>query len=473
MDQGSPAAKTRSTQDVLRENDSTAVIKNAEELLGHGNRKGRQLAIQIIDASIAAIDSYAATKRAVKLHNDDLIVAGHTYDLSKIRNVSVVGAGKATISMANALEDVLGERISKGHIVVKHGQARRLRRIVVTEAGHPLPNSEGFQGAKSILSIADEAGKDDIVFSLITGGASAMLPFPPPGISLEDKRTVTRLLLDSGAEVSEINCVRNHVSGIKGGRLAERIHPAQIVNLLVVDETDRRPWGPTAPDNSSFGEAFEILHRYRLWRKTPASVRRHIRKGLEGKAPETLKEKDFSAFKVQNVILADNVSICEAAQIEAKRLGLNTTILTTTLKGESSQAGTIIGRIAREVEGFSRPISSPCALILGGETTVTLGPEHGNGGPSQELALSASREIRGSSKIVVASIDTDGTDGPTDAAGGLVDGSTFDRVRRARIDPLGAIDSHDSQRALSASRDLIVTRFTGTNVMDLNLVVVV
>jgi glycerate-2-kinase len=472
MDQGSSPARNRFEKKGIRDDRSAAIVKNADELLAYGNKKGRRIAIQIIKASMADVDTYAATRKAVRLLNRDLTVADRTYDLSRIGKVYVVGAGKATISMASALEDVLGERISKGHVIVKHGQSRRLKRIEVTEASHPLPNSEGFEGAKAVLNIADEAEEDDIVFSLITGGASALMPFPAPGIGLEAKRTVTRLLLEAGADILEINCVRNHISGIKGGRLAERIHPAQIVNLVVVDEIDRHIWGPTAPDSSTFGDAFEILHRYGLWKRTPSSVRRHIRKGLDGKSPETLKDEDFGSFKVQNVKLADNVSICEAADREAKRLGLNSMILTTTLRGESRQAGTIIGRIAREVEAFSRPIGPPCALIMGGETTVTLGPNHGKGGPSQELALSASREIRGSLRIVVASIDTDGTDGPTEVAGGLVDGTTFDRIRAARIDPFDAMGRHDSYRALSASGDAIITRYTGTNVMDLNLAII-
>lgn len=457
---------------ILPREDRLGMVKSAPELLRHGNMAGRRLALEIITRSIRAIDSYALTKRAVKLLGRSLIVAGQTYDLTRVRSIYVVGAGKATMPIASALEEILESRISKGQIVVKTGQLRPLRRIAVTESDHPLPSKEGLEGAESILTIANEAEKDDLVFCLVTGGASALLPFPVPGIGLEDKRRTTEFLLRVGADVNEINCVRNHLSQIKGGKLAQKIQPARIINLMVIDEIDRKVWGPTAPDNTTFEDAIEVLRRYELWNKVPASVRSYIRRGLQDKSLETLKDSDFSKFQIQNVILADNVSICEVAGREARRLGLNPLILTTSLRGESCQVGAVLGRIAREIELFHRPASLPCAVIAGGETTVTLGPRHGEGGPSQELALAAAREIRGSQSIVIAAIDTDGTDGPTSAAGGLVDGTTFERISDTGIDPLHALRLHDSYNALATSDDVIVTGSTGTNVMDLNLVIV-
>ena len=457
---------------ILPKEDRLGMVKSAPELLDHGNMAARKLALEIITRSITAIDSYALTKEAVKLSGHSLTVAGQHYDLTRVRHVYVVGAGKATMPMASALEEILGLRISKGQIVVKLGQLRPLRRIAVTESDHPLPSREGLEGAESIVRIANEAGEDDLVFCLVTGGASALLPFPVQGISLEDKRRTTEFLLRVGADVNEINCVRNHLSQIKGGKLAEKIHPARIINLVVVDEIDRKVWGPSAPDNTTFEDALDVLHRYGLWNKVPSSVRQYIKRGLRDQSLETLKDYDFAKFQIQNVILADNVSLCEGAEREARRLGLNPLILTTSLRGESSQVGAVLGRIALEIESFRRPARVPCAIIAGGETTVTLGPRHGEGGPSQELALAAAREIRGSQNIVIAAIDTDGTDGPTSAAGGLVDGKTFDRISNAGIDPLRSLRLHDSYNALAASNDVIVTGSTGTNVMDLNLAIV-
>lgn len=448
------------------------MVQSAPELLRHGNKAGRGLALRIITRSIAAIDSYALTKMAVRLAGHELLVAGQRYDLDKVGRIYLLGAGKATMPIASALEETLGSRIAGGQIVVKEGQLRNLRRVTVTESSHPLPGSEGQDAARSIVEIARGATEKDLVFCLVTGGASALLPLPVRGVGLEDKVAVTKLLLDVGADINEINCVRNHISQIKGGKLAEMIYPARTINLVVVDEIDGKVWGPTVPDNTTFEEAFNILDRYGLWDKTPASVRSHIERGLRDKSLETLKDKDFAKFRIQNVVLADNVKLCEAAEREARRLKLNTMILTTTARGESATMGAVLGRIAKEVETSRRPIEPPCALILGGETTVALGPKHGEGGPSQELALAAACEIRGSKKIVVAAIDTDGTDGPTVAAGGLVDGTTFDNMAEDGVDPLRALRLHDSYHALAASNDLIVTRSTGTNVMDLNVVLV-
>ena len=385
-----------------------------------------------MEHAIASVSVYAQVKKAVRVKKGDgggingtdeeLIVGDRRYDVAKIGRIYVIGAGKATFSIARALDEVLGDLIAEGAVIVKRGQGKALKHIKVYEASHPVPDKSGLRATEAILTIAEKATKDDLVFSAISGGASALMPFPAEGISLEEKQVVTRLLLGCGATVEEVNCVRNHLSSIKGGRLARLIHPAEMLNLIVIDEVDGLPWGPTVADNTSFGDAIDVLNTYGLWSKVPGTIRRHMKAGLVDPRLETLKERDFAGFKTSNLILGDNAALCEAAQAKARELGYDSLILTTGIRGESSQVGVVLGTVAKEVERFARPIKPPCVLILGGESTVTLTDRHGSGGPSQELALSSSLIIDGSERIVIASIDTDGTDGPTDAAGGMVDG---------------------------------------------------
>ncbi|MEM3641700.1 MAG: DUF4147 domain-containing protein, partial [Candidatus Bathyarchaeia archaeon] len=302
--------------------------------------------------------------------------------------------------------------------------------------------------------------------------ASALMPLPAENISLEDKKKMTELLLRCGATIEEINTVRNHISEIKGGRLAKYIHPAEIINLIVIDEVPGKPWGPTVPDTTTFEDAIHVLKKYNLWDKAPKSIKRHLKKGVKDHSLETLKASDFQDLTVRNIILADNKVMCEAAKKRAEELGFKSLILSTKLEGESKDAGVILASIAKEVEEERRPIAPPCVIISGGETTVTIAGKHGSGGPSQELVLGASLKIAGSEKIVIASVDTDGTDGPTEAAGGIVDGYTLKMAKEKGIDVFRGLREHNSYEVLMKLNDAIITGTTGTNVMDLNIVVV-
>ena len=448
------------------------IIKNEGELLSHGNRRGREAVLDIIKYALKAVDSYEATKRTIFLEDGRLIVGAYSYDLSEVENIYVVGGGKATFPIAQALEEVLGGRIKRGVINVKRGEKRRLKYVKVIEAGHPIPDEAGLEGAREIVDIAREAGEGDLVFCLITGGASALMPMPAGDISLEDKKKVTDMLLRCGATIDEINTVRNHISAIKGGRLAKIIHPAEIINLIVIDEVAGRPWGPTVPDTSTFYDAVNVLRKYGLWRKVPETVREYLKRGMVDPSLETPKPRDFEGLKVHNVILADNEAMCRAAGKRAEELGFKLLILTTKLEGESREVGIVLASIAREVEERGRPIEPPCVLILSGETTVTITRSCGRGGPSQELVLGAALKISGSKRIVIASIDTDGTDGPTEVAGGVVDGYTLKRAEEKGVDIFRSLRRHDCYEALMKLQDAIITGPTGTNVMDLNIIVV-
>ena len=450
---------------------SRGIIKNVSELTSHGNRAGRTLALRIIERSMISMDSYALLKRIVRLRGGTFFVGERRYDLAK-RRIFIVGAGKATLPMAAALDEILGNRIEKGLVIAKRGQTASLKHIDVAYAGHPLPDQSGYRATTRIKKIAEEASQYDLCICLITGGASALMPSPVEGITLGEERQTTRLLLDSGAPIDQINAVRNHISSVKGGRLGLMIRPAEIINFIVADEPDNRAWGPTVPDTSTFQDALDALRTHRLLDRVPASVRDYIRRGLLDSSLETPKERDYSNVILSNYLLGDNPTLCAAAKHEAENLGLRALVLTSRLEGESREAGKVLASIALEAELRRGAIDPPCALIAGGETTVRIKGSSGTGGPSQELVASFARSIAGSARIVVASIDTDGTDGPTDVAGAVADGHTISRARALGIDLDNAIVDHDTSPALRKLGDAIMTGTTGTNVMDLNLIVV-
>ncbi|RLI46958.1 glycerate kinase [Candidatus Bathyarchaeota archaeon] len=449
------------------------IIKNRDELCSHGNIEGRKSILDILEHALEAVDSYKAVKKLVHIDDEKLIVDNLKFDLSKIENIYVLGAGKATMPIGMALEDILGERIRDGLIIVKKGQKRRLKRIKVIEASHPIPDEAGLEGAKELVKIAKNAKKGDLVFSAITGGSSALAPLPAKGISLEDKIEVTDLLLKSGAVIQEINAVRKHLSAIKGGRLAKLIHPAEIVNLTVSDVigdpldyiTDL-----TVPDTSTFEDAVFALKKYGLWEKVSNSVRTHLEKGLTDPSLET--PKDFTGMKVHTFIISNNEAVCEAAKNRAEELGFNSIILSTMIEGESREAGIVLAGIAKEIEKNGRPFKPPCALISGGETTVTIEGEHGEGGRNQEFVLGFSLKIDGNKNITVSAIDTDGTDGPTDIAGGIADGYTLKRAREKDIDVYENLMKHNTSHVLRTLKDTIYTEPTGTNVMNLRVIII-
>jgi len=448
------------------------IIKNKDELLSHGNVRGREITLDVIEHAIKAVNGYELTKKTVYIKDKKLVIGSFEYDLSEIRDIYVIGGGKATYPIARALEEILGDKITQGIINVKKGEKRRLKYVKVVEAGHPVPDRAGLEGVKEMLEIAEKAGERDLVFCIITGGASALMPYPAGNISLEDLIEVTDLLLKSGASIDEINTVRNHIEEIKGGKLAKLIYPAQIVNLIIIDEIPYQPWGPTAPDKTTFKDAMYVLKKYDLWDKVPRSVRDYLMKGLNDPGLETLKPRDFENLRVHHVLLAHNTNLCEAARRRAEELGFNSLILTTKLEGESREAGIVLASIAREVDEHGRPIKPPCIIIAGGETTVTIKDLHGRGGPSQELVLGAALKIAGSERIVIASVDTDGTDGPTDVAGGIVDGYTVRRARELGLDIYEALKKHNSYEVLMKLQDAIITGPTDTNVMDLNIITI-
>ena len=446
-------------------------IKNRKQLLSHGNIEIRKAALDIIDHALANADPYKATCQLVRVEEHFLTVGKLRFDLNHHKRIFLLGAGKATFPIARALEDLLGERITDGVIVSKYGQNGRLSRSRMYLASHPIPDEAGFAASREALSLARQTQPDDIVFGCVTGGSSALLPFPVKGVSLEEKKHVNKLLLTCGANIIEINAVRKHLSQVKGGRLAHAVHPqAHLINLTVSDVigdpldyiTD-----PTVPDTSTLDDARTTLTKYDLWEKVPVSVKEFLTNASSEQ--ETPKASDLAGHQRHDFIIVAGDAACEAADEKAKALGFNTMILSTMLEGESKELGGTFSAIAKEIMLNQRPLNLPCAVIGGGETTVKISGEAGTGGPNQEFALSASLGIDGIGDAVVIGLDSDGTDGPTDAAGAMVDDRTVSRARAAGIDLYACLGRHDVTPAFKNLGDAIETGATGTNVNDLKI----
>jgi glycerate-2-kinase len=341
--------------------------------------------------------------------------------------------------------------------------------VELVAAGHPLPTEGSRRAGERALELADRADEADLVLAIITGGASATLVAPADGLSVRDLRATTDLLLRAGLPVDAVNTVRRHCSRLKGGRLAERAAPARLATLVVVDEVADRPWGPTVPDETTYADALAVLADAGLTEEAPAAVTEHLRAGRDGDRPETPATVRTDAT---TVVLADANDACRAAAERARQLGYEPLVLSTAVEGESREAATVLGGVAREVIRHGRPVPAPCVLITGGETTVTVGPDAGEGGPNQEFALASAVACADLEGVATLAMGTDGTDGPTDVAGGLVDPSTVSRLRERGLDPEAHLRRHDSTPALRAVDDAVLTGPTGTNVMDLRLTLV-
>lgn len=424
------------------------------------NRILRRHALSILRAALAASDPAGAVTRELKRLN-----------LEKYRAVYVVGAGKAGASMGKAAERVLGRRIAGGLINVKYGHTAKLRRIELNECGHPVPDERGVAGADRIAAIAESAGERDLVVCLISGGASALLPLPAEGITLEEKQAVTRLLLECGADIHEINTVRKHISRIKGGQLARLASPATVEAFLlsdvIGDDLDVIGSGPTAPDASSYARAGAIFEKYGIASRVPASVRDRIDAGIKGLIAETPKPGDPVFLRVRNTIVGSNRLALRAAAKRARALGYRTLVLASGIEGETREIARMHAAIAREMATTGQPIQPPACVITGGETTVTI-KGSGLGGRNQEFALASAMGIAGLSDTVVLSAGTDGTDGPTDAAGAIADGKTLER----KPDAQRFLASNDSYHYFESLGDLVITGPTNTNVADVRIILV-
>lgn len=435
------------------------------------NRPAREAAGQIIRAALDAVDPVAAVRRTIAAGAREIVVAGVAYPLKPESQVFVVGAGKGSAAMAEGLEAVLGDGIAFGHVTVKDGHGRPLRRVSVGEASHPLPDARGVLEARKALEIADGAREGDLVICLISGGGSALWPAPAPGVTLEDKQGVTRALIACGASIDEINAIRKHLSMIKGGQLARAAAPARVASLLISDVNGDRldviASGPTCPDAHTFADALAVIDRYQIGPRLPMAVLTHLRDGALGKHPETPKPGDSVFERVQNVIIANIHDALKAASGQATSLGYRVEVVNSARAGDTVDLGVELESRIAQWQNAGKP--GPACLLWGGETTMVLPPNPGDGGRNQHLALWLAQRIDGLPDVVFAALGTDGTDGPTDAAGGIVDGGTAGRVRDAGHDLEADLARCNSYDTLSAAGDLLVTGPTFTNVMDIQI----
>jgi len=435
----------------------------------------RQSAIKIFQAGLQAVAPGAAIKKFFQINKDIMIVAGQNYGLSKYQNVIVLGAGKAGASMAKAVEEILGDRITTGLIAVKYEHLEELKKIKIQEAGHPLPDQNGLDGAHAIYQLATSADEDTLVICLISGGGSALLPLPVAGVSLNDKQETTRVLLSCGATIHEINAVRKHLSLIKGGGLAKAVYPATLITLIlsdvVGDDLDSIASGPCFPDSKTFADCQAIFKKYSIVDKIPSSVLRHIESGVSGNVAETPKAGQEFFQKTQNVIVASNFNALLKAKEKAEELGYNTLLLSSMLEGETREVAANHIAIAREIQLHGYPLQKPACLLSGGETTVKI-QGTGKGGRNQEFALAAAIKMVGMSNTIVLSAGTDGSDGPTDAAGAIADETTLQRSIDAGLTPQQYLDNNDSYNFFDRLNDLYKTGPTNTNVMDLRIVLI-
>ena len=429
----------------------------------------------IFAAGVAAVNPVVAVQRAVVRRGDTLEVDDVAYDLQRFSHIYVVGTGKGSAVMAQGLEAILGARISAGAVTVKYEHVAPVARVTLHEAAHPIPDAAGLRGADAAMELARRAGADDLVFCLLSGGGSALWPAPSAGISLAEKQRMTGLLIDCGARIDEINVIRKHLSAIKGGQLARLAAPARLITLVlsdvVGDRLDAIASGPRVPDPTLFRDCLSILARYDLLDRVPNSIHAHLQQGLAGNVAET-PQADDPVFELgQTVVVANNRLALRAAQEAAEARGYTTLLLSSTLEGEARHIARMHAAIAQEIRQSGQPVPPPACVISGGETTVTV-RGNGKGGRSQEFALAAALHIAELDGTVVLSGGTDGTDGPTDAAGALVDGRTLARAEALGLQPEAFLHRNDAYHFFQALGDLLLTGPTGTNVMDMYVVLV-
>jgi hydroxypyruvate reductase len=421
----------------------------------------RKHALQIFRAALAAADPQEAVLRHLKFDGQTIVAGRRKYSLSKFDRIQVIGAGKASAAMARAVERLLGKRVAGGWINVKDGHTAHLRRIHQQESGHPVPDERGVEGARRMEGIAREAGPRDLLICVISGGASALTPAPIPPMTLSDKQELTKKLLASGATIHEINTVRKHLSSIKGGQLAKLAYPATTIALIlsdvIGDDLDVIGSGPTVGDRATVDDARAVLAKY------------GIRQNME--FHETPKPGDPALERVQNIIVGSNEQAIDAASKQAKALGYRTMVLSTRIEGETRDVAGVHAAIAKEILASGRPLRAPACVLSGGETTVTIRGS-GMGGRNQEFVLAAAMALDGAGPVTVLSAGTDGTDGPTDAAGAIADSSTVSRARGAGLDASAFLADNDSYHFFEKIEGLIKTGPTGTNVMDVRVVLV-
>jgi len=433
---------------------------------------------QILNYALCSVDSRNCVDRNIQIDRNILYVADYPYQLTNFENIYLIGAGKAVIPMAQGVIHKLKKWIQKGYLIAKHGDMDILHRlpstITVSFGDHPLPSVRSIQSTRGMLKLAESAREEDLVICLISGGGSALMTLPSEGIELSHLQELTELLLQRGANIEEINTIRKHIDCVKGGGLLKSIYPSTSISLILSDVLgDHIPSiasGPTEADPSTYQDAMDIINKYNLKKELKSTIIRHIEDGIVGKKPETIKRGDAVLRNHKNVIVGSLRMAVEAAEKKAKELGFYTEMLSLQMVGEARDVGRQLGDLLRTT-ALNKKSSKPLCMIAGGEPTVTI-KGSGKGGRNQEVALSAALEIEGLNHCVFISLATDGEDGPTEAAGGIVNGTTIGEGKEKGLDAQKYLDNNDSFNYLKQTRSLIRIGPTGTNVNDLYLMII-
>ncbi len=439
--------------------------------------------VKIFQDAVHAVDPACLIERHVKREGRALLIDTHdktiSEDLATYNKIIVLGIGKASARMSAAMEGILGDNLTTGLVITKYGHGLKLAKVHVLEAGHPIPDANSMDGARMLIRIACDSDKQTLIISLISGGGSSLFSLPAEGISLEDKIETARVILASGASIDEVNCIRKHMSKVKGGRFAKIAYPARLISLIlsdvIGDRLDTISSGITTPDPTTFKDALSVLAKYSLEDKVPRAVKELLTSGSQGHISETPKDNDPAFSNSVNIIVGNNTLACKAALSCAQKLGYDAHILTTTLAGEARLAGECLAGIAREMDSGRSGLEKPAVLILGGETTVTMRGA-GKGGRNQELALAFACALHAvspdSTNIFFLSAGTDGTDGPTDAAGAIVTPLLMKKMKRISAEAMRHLQDNDAYHFFSQQDLLFKTGPTYTNVCDIQLLMV-
>ncbi|MEM3945938.1 MAG: glycerate kinase [Candidatus Micrarchaeia archaeon] len=439
-------------------------IVNKEELSKSSQRRD---ALEILEEGLKAADPKSSVKEALNNLRDEI---------NRARRIFIIGFGKASVSMAESCEEELKDKIHDGAVITPRGvKEKNLRKIKVFEGTHPIPSEINVDSTKKLISICSNLTSDDLVICLISGGGSSLFTFPADGISLEEKKLATDVLLKSGADIKEINAIRKHISKVKGGQLLNFLKPAKVISLIlsdvVGDSVEYIASGPTSPDSSTFKDAYNVIKKYNLMSKLPKSVVERIEKGLRGEITETLKPENKIFNNVKNVVVSNNMKSLVSMKNRAISLGYNSMILTSYAQGESREVGKFLCAIMKQISSYDTPIKKPACLILGGETTVTVKGK-GKGGRNQELVLSVVLNSKGIKNFVFASVGSDGIDGCTDAAGAIADNFLLEEAAKINLEPEEFLENNDSYNFFKQTGNLIFTGPTGTNVNDFTIAII-
>jgi glycerate 2-kinase len=459
-------------------------VNNYDTLISHGDIKSRKIVLDITEKTLQRLDSYKRIKSIAYLAGDRLHIGEKSWDLSKKKHIYLVGGGKACNAMAMAIDEILGDRLTKGIAIVKVAESSDVfRRTEVYVGGHPLPTEAGYLASKKILELVDNSGPEDLFIAVISGGSSALMSCPIDGISLQDEIDTTDVLLKSGAGIYEINAIRRHISQMNGGMLAKRIQRtgAELIGFGISDGVGTPPTGdigipyknyastPIGPDKTTLAEAKRVIRDYDLADRLPKSVVNYLMNvGSEGETPKSFPDNTYYLLNT----LPDS---CIYAKEITEEMGIPVMILSSFLEGESKDSGSFFASIAREIQAYGNPIKPPCVILSSGETTTKILDNKtitGHGGPSQELTASFAITAAKTSGACMLSIDSEGTDGTTPVAGGITDSQSYETAQTKNVSIHAALRGHACYEALSEIGDTVFTGNTGTNLCDFNIMYV-